>query len=58
MVIKEFQNLTSFILHMIQHILGECLYKKNLRHIVLNEVFNVIFNVISDHNFILPLFEI
>jgi len=32
----------SFILHMIQQILGECLYKIKFRHKVLKEVLNVI----------------
>ena len=52
-VIEEFQSFASFVLHRICQILGECLYKINLRCRVLNEVSNVIFNFVSDHDFIL-----
>jgi len=53
MGIEEFQNLASFILHRIWQIIGECLCKIDLRYIVLNEVLNVIFNVVSNHDSIL-----
>ncbi|KAG5040113.1 hypothetical protein JHK82_012250 [Glycine max] len=53
MAIKDFQSLTSFILHRIRQILGECLYKIDFRHGVLNEVLNVI----SNHDSILLSFE-
>ncbi|KAG4935899.1 hypothetical protein JHK84_050091 [Glycine max] len=57
MGIEEFQSLTSFILYRIHHILRECLCKTDLRHIVLNEVLNANFNVISNHDSILLSFE-
>ena len=57
MAIKEFQSLNSFILHRIHQILGECLCKIDPKHRVLNEVLNVIFNIVSDHDSILLLSE-
>ncbi|KAL5187266.1 Phosphoglycerate mutase-like protein 4 [Glycine soja] len=51
--VQDFQSLTSFILHRIRQILGECLYKIDFRHGVLNEVLNVI----SNHDSILLSFE-
>ena len=53
MVIEEFQSVTSFILHKIWQILEKCLFKVDLKHLVLNEVLNFICDVISDHDSIL-----
>jgi len=55
MAIKEYQNLTSLNLHRIRQILGECIHKIDLKHKVINEVLNDIFNVVPYHDSILLL---